>query len=71
MADKKCCRIDVKSHPVDGIRFEAEGDKTACEVKRDEILKDAGPYMKKFVIRRWKHKELETTPTPEDEKQHL
>ena len=71
MSDEKRCRIDVKSHPVDGIRFISEGVRAACDAKRDEILKDAGPYMKKLVIRRWRHKELDVTPTPEDKKQHL
>ncbi len=67
MSDKKCRWIDVVGHPVDGIRFLSKGDKAACEVKRAEILKDAGPYLKKFVTRRWKHKEHQmTTPTPKE-----
>jgi fructose-1,6-bisphosphatase/sedoheptulose 1,7-bisphosphatase-like protein len=71
MSDKKCRRIDVEGHPIDGIRFIAKGDKTACEAKRDEILQDAGPYLKKFVTRRWKHQETQlTTPTPEEKTQH-
>ncbi len=71
MSDKKCCKIDVEAHPIDGIRFVSKGDKTACTAKRDEILKDAGPYMTKFVTRRWKHKESEmTTPTPKETEQH-
>ena len=57
MSAKKCRRIDVEGHPVDGIRFVSKGDKAACDAKRDEILKDAGPYLKKFVTRRWEHKE--------------
>jgi len=57
MSDKKCCLIEVEGHPVDGIKFVSKGDKAACEVKRAEILKDAGPYLKKFVTRRWEHKE--------------
>ena len=71
MSDKKCRRIDLEGHPVDGIRFVSEGNKTACTVKRDEILKDAGPYLKKFVTRRWTHKESQqTTPPPEEKTQH-
>jgi len=57
MSDKKCCLIEVEGHPVDVIKFVSKGDKAACEVKRAEILKDAGPYLKKFVTRRWEHKE--------------
>jgi hypothetical protein len=71
MSEEKHCRIDIKSHPVDGIRFEVEGDKAACDAKRDEILKDAGPYMKKLVIRRWKYENLEATPSLEDKKRRL
>ena len=71
MSDKKCRRIDVVGHPVDGIRFVSNGDKAACEVKRAEILKDAGPYLKKFVTRRWTHKESQlTTPTPKETERH-
>ncbi len=71
MSEKKSRQVEVEGHPVDGIRFVSTGDKTACSVKRDEILKDAGPYLKKFVTRRWKHKEHQmTTPTPKETEQH-
>jgi hypothetical protein len=56
MSDKKC-RMDIKSHPIKGIEIISIGEKAACDAKRKEAIKDAGPYLKKFVTRRWVHKE--------------
>ncbi len=58
---KKSCRLDIVAHPIDGIRIKAKGDKAACEAKQAEVLKNAGPFLTKFMKRRWDYVEPETS----------
>jgi hypothetical protein len=60
MEDNKC-PVDTEGHPITGIRFKAKGDKAACDAKLAEVLKDVGPFLTKFIKRRWDHVEPETS----------
>ena len=56
---EKRCRVDFEGHPVDGWRVKAEGEKAACDAKLDELLRNLGPYGKKYLKRRWEFKASE------------
>jgi hypothetical protein len=56
---KKGCPVDIVDHPVDGWRVKAEGEKATCDAKLDELLRNLGPYGKKYLKRRWEFKKAE------------
>jgi len=64
MTDKKC-RIDIVADPTYGIKIVSTGDRASCDEKRAKVTQHTGPYLDKFINKRWEHVDPPTTtPSP-------